>query len=66
MSSPSRKITNFRLGPELLDALYVIKERDGLTLVEQVRRALYAWIFERGVTIKPKAERERAATRTRP
>ena len=62
----SRKLTNFRLGPELLEALYVIKERDGLSLVEQVRRALHAWIAERGVTIQPKAERERAATRTRP
>jgi hypothetical protein len=49
-----------------LDALHVIKERDGVPMVEQVRRALRVWIEQQGVTIEPKAERERAATRTRP
>jgi hypothetical protein len=73
---PSRKVTNFRLAPELLDALYVIKERDGLSLVHQVRRALYDWIVGRGVTIEVqqaktevqsvKTDRLRARTRKRP
>jgi len=61
-----RKITNFRLDTELVDALHFIKERDGIPVAEQARRALNAWIEQRGVTIKPKAERKRAATRKRP
>jgi hypothetical protein len=63
---PPRKITNFRLDPELVEALHFIKERDGIPVVEQARRALKAWIEQRGVTIKPKADRLRASTRKRP
>ena len=56
--------TNFRLDEEILAALQFIKERDGVPVSEQVRRALTAWVESKGVTIKP--ERKRAATRKRP
>jgi hypothetical protein len=57
-----RSSSSFRLDDEILDALREIKDRDGIPLSEQVRRALLAWIEGRGVQVK-KAERKRAATR---
>jgi hypothetical protein len=62
--TPLRPAT-FRLEQELLDALQEVKERDGLPVTEQVRRAVRAWLDEKGVTLK-KTERKRAATRKRP
>lgn len=62
----SRKVTNFRLAPEYLEALHTIKERDGIPIAEQVRRAIRDWMEERGLTIEPKADRLRALTRKRP
>jgi len=59
-----RKLTNFRLEDELLEALQRIKDRDGIPISEQVRRALRAWIEQKGETFE-KAERKRAATRKR-
>jgi hypothetical protein len=47
-----RQLTNFRIDHELLDALRRIKDRDGITLSEQVRRALRAWIEQRGETVE--------------
>ena len=55
---------NFRLEEEILEALEQIRERDGIPVSEQVRRALKVWIAEKGVVLK--AERKRAATRKRP
>ena len=56
-----RRITNFRIDEELLDALQRIKERDGLPIAEQVRRAIRKWVNSRGL----KADRRRAETRRR-
>jgi hypothetical protein len=36
--------TNFRLDEDMLAELQRIKERDGIPVTEQVRRALAAWI----------------------
>jgi hypothetical protein len=55
---------NFRLEAELLEALQAVKDRDGIPITEQVRRAIVLWLQQRGVT--PKTERKRAATRKRP
>lgn len=55
--------TNFRLEDEILDALRAIRERDGVPVSEQVRRALLAWIESKGMAVR--AERKRASTRTR-
>lgn len=55
---------NFRLEEEILEALEQIRERDGIPVTEQVRRALKVWIAEKGVTLK--TERKRVAPRKRP
>jgi hypothetical protein len=47
-----RTLTNFRIDPELLDALRAIKKRDGLPIAEQIRRAIQAWVVERGINAK--------------
>lgn len=57
------KPTNFRLETEIMDALQAIRERDGVPVSEQVRRALKKWIEEKGVEIK--ADRKRVAPRKR-
>ena len=57
------KPATFRLETEILAALEAIRERDGVSVSEQVRRALKQWIAERGVKLK--AERPRAVTRKR-
>lgn len=57
------KPVNFRLESELLEALQRIRERDGITVTEQVRRAILAWIDSKGVVVK--SERKRADTRKR-
>jgi hypothetical protein len=46
-----------------MDALATIRDRDGVAVSEQVRRALKQWIAEKGVALKP--ERKRASTRKR-
>jgi len=51
------------LDEDLLAALQVVKVRDGIPLSEQVRRALQAWVEQKGVV---KSERKRAVTRKRP
>jgi hypothetical protein len=57
------KQTNFRLEEELLEALQLIRDRDGIPVSEQVRRAIKEWIDSKGV--KARAERKQAATRKR-
>ena len=56
--------TTVRLEEELLDALQEVKDRDGIPITEQVRRAIRTWLEERGVAVK--TGRKRAATRKRP
>jgi hypothetical protein len=59
------KPATFRLEEEILEGLQDVKERDGLPVTEQVRRALTAWLESRGVKLK-KSDRKRAGTRKRP
>ena len=56
-------MTTFRLDDDLLDGLRQVWEDDGIQPSEQVRRAIRAWLTERGV-IK-KAERKRVVARKR-
>ena len=58
------KPTTFRLETELMDALAEIRDRDGIAVSEQVRRALKQWIETKGVKVK--TERKRAPARKRP
>ena len=57
------KPTTFRLETELISGLQAVKDRDGIPVTEQVRRAIRAWLGEKGVTLK--TDRRRAATRQR-
>lgn len=43
-----RKIVTFRLDEDLLDGLQAVWERDGVSVPEQVRRAVQAWLESRG------------------
>jgi hypothetical protein len=58
-----RTLTNFRIEAELLEALREIKERDGLPIAEQVRRAIRGWVADRGVKLK--SDRTRVTARKR-
>jgi Arc/MetJ-type ribon-helix-helix transcriptional regulator len=58
------KPTTFRLETEIMEALTEIRVRDGISVSEQVRRALRQWIESRDVKVK--SERKRADTRKRP
>jgi metal-responsive CopG/Arc/MetJ family transcriptional regulator len=50
------------LDPDLREAVRRIKERDGISESEQIRRAVRAWVEER---VGLKQPRSRAATRKR-
>jgi hypothetical protein len=63
MDTLTLKPTTFRLETEIMDALAVIRDRDGIPVSEQVRRALKQWIADKGVKVK--SERKRAVTRKR-
>lgn len=58
------KPTTFRLETEIMDALAEIRDRDGIAVSEQVRRALKQWIDSKDVKVK--SDRKRASTRKRP
>jgi uncharacterized protein (DUF4415 family) len=57
----TKKQTNFRIDPDILEGLQEVKERDGIPLSEQMRRALRAWLDSKGITTK--AATRRAGTR---
>ena len=55
-----RRLYNFRIDPELEVGLKAVKERDGVSESEQIRRALLEWLTKKGVM---KAKDKRVATR---
>jgi hypothetical protein len=38
-----------KIDPELLDALKAIKDRDGISESEQIRRGIRLWLAQKGV-----------------
>jgi hypothetical protein len=52
-----------KIDEELLAALRHVKERDGISESEQIRRGIRLWLAQKGVTLK--SVRQRAATRKR-
>jgi hypothetical protein len=60
-----KRVYSFMIDPELDAALKEIKERDGISEGEQIRRALKAWFAERGVHVEKKTERKRPVNRKR-
>lgn len=63
LTTVTKKLAAFRLDPELIDGLEVVKARTGAPIAEQVRRAIAAWLKRNGVTIK--TARKRVAARRR-
>jgi hypothetical protein len=59
----TRSRYNFFIEDQQRESLRLVKERDGISESEQIRRAITAWLESRGATLK--AERKRAATRKR-
>jgi hypothetical protein len=59
-----RRLTNVRLDDELIEVLQTIKERDGIPISEQIRRAIRDWAEARGVKVK--TGRKHAGARKRP
>ena len=57
-----RKLYNFLIDPDLAAGLKAVKERDGISESEQIRRAIRESLIKRGVM---KADRKRALTRKR-
>ena len=57
-------VTTLRIDDRLMDGLRTVKERDGIPVSEQVRRAIEAWLPEKGVELK--TDRKRVGARNRP
>jgi hypothetical protein len=49
-------MTSLELPPELKAGLDAVKERDGVPQSEQIRRAVRAWLEDRGIKL-PTAQR---------
>jgi hypothetical protein len=60
--TPVRRVATFRIDDDLLEAMQLLHERDGIPQSEQIRRALRPWLEEKGVI---KAERKRVSARKR-
>ena len=62
--SPNLKPATFRIDEHLLEGLEFVRQRDGIGVSEQVRRAIVIWLETKGISDK-KTERRRAVTRKR-
>jgi hypothetical protein len=59
--SQQRKVYTLRLDDDLREGLETIRQRDGITTGEQVRRAIRAWLEARGIKRKPPPKRMKTA-----
>ena len=55
---PNRQMHSFYLEPELSAGLKAIKERDGVSESEQVRRAVRLWLQSKGLKLKRPAAKK--------
>jgi hypothetical protein len=62
MMTPASKTFTFAIPDALKAGLQAVKERDGISEAEQIRRALAAWLEAKGVM---QTERKRPASRKR-
>lgn len=58
--TPATKTFTFALPDDLKAGLQAVKERDGISEAEQIRRAIAAWLDSKGVM---KAQGKRPASR---
>ena len=61
--APDRKMYTFWLDGELAEGLKAVKERDGISESEQIRRAIRTWLDAKDVTKKKTAPRRVVARR---
>jgi hypothetical protein len=47
--TPAQTKAGWRLPGDISEAMQALKNRDGVPLNEQIRRALRSWLHERGV-----------------
>jgi hypothetical protein len=52
---------NFYLDPELVAALERVRDRDGITVSEQVRRAVRLWLKSKGERIEAASGQRKGA-----
>ena len=52
--SPTDRVVTFRPDEDLLAAMEALKGRDGIPYSEQIRRALRAWLEQKGTLKKAK------------
>jgi hypothetical protein len=52
-----KQLASFRLAPEVIDGLHVVKDRDGVPLTVQVDRALRVWLKTKGVDVGASRQR---------
>ncbi len=64
MSPRIKKLFTFPIDADLAEGLKQVKERDGISEAEQIRRGIRMWLESRGIVTK--AERKRVAPRKRP
>ena len=60
---PLKRQANFRIEPELMEAMDTIREKTGAPVSWQVRQGIRMWLKAQGVKLK--SDRKRAATRKR-
>jgi hypothetical protein len=63
-SMSPKTFAGFRLEPEMLEGLRAIKERTGIPIAEQVRRAVLRWLEEQKA-VEGKADRKRVGAHKR-
>jgi len=51
---PLRKLYSFAIDPDLAEGLKLVKERDGVSESEQIRRAIRQWLQDRRAIAKTK------------
>jgi hypothetical protein len=61
--TPTDRVLTFRPDEALLEAMELLRDRDGVPFSQQIRRALRDWFEKKGVNVK--AERKRVAARKR-
>lgn len=53
------KAVTFKLDLPLIEGMHEYREREGVALTEQVKRALRVWLSERGINVSEPAARPR-------
>ena len=63
MSPRIKPLYSFPMDPALAAGLKAVKQRDGISEAEQIRRGIRLWLESKGVRVK--AERQRVVARKR-